>query len=224
MARSGWSRVTGIDWDNHRCLDPDDVCLFYETREHHQPGDSPSSWSFAYRIIMNFKKPPSRKEKPEWRYKEEAIGIISNDLSALLRSLNLGNRYLLVPAITSRCKSDPEYDDRLIMVCRSAAEGIGNVECRELLLARRTVTSSSKGGDRSVRATLGNIDVCPFPQDSAVRYDAVLVFDDVLTTGAHFKACQAALLEIFGTTPIVGVFWARTESPAESAASTLNPF
>lgn len=101
---------------------------------------------------------------------------------------------------------------------------MGNVDLRELLFARRTVTGSSKGGARDVDAALRNIGIRPLEQGIATCYAAVLVFDDVLTTGAHFKACQAALLEIFGTTPIVGVFWARTESPAESAASILNPF
>lgn len=224
MARSGWSRVTGIDWNNHRCLEPNDACLFYETREHHRPGDDPSSRSFAYSTIMNFKKPPSRKSKPEWYYKEKAIETISGDLSALLRSLDPGSRYLLVPAVTSRCEGDPEYDDRLVRVCQAASEGLGNVDLRELLFARRTVTGSSKGGARDVDAVLRNIGIRPLEQGIATCYVAVLVFDDVLTTGAHFKACQAALLKIFGTTPIVGVFWARTESPAESAAPILNPF
>ena len=44
----------------------------------------------------------------------------------------------------------------------------------------------------------------------AVRGRGIVLFDDVLTTGKHFKCCQRRLREALGTAvPIKGVFVAR---------------
>ncbi len=39
--------------------------------------------------------------------------------------------------------------------------------------------------------------------------DAIIIFDDVLTTGAHFKAVEAVLRTHFPELPIAGLFLAR---------------
>jgi predicted amidophosphoribosyltransferase len=46
------------------------------------------------------------------------------------------------------------------------------------------------------------------------------VFDDILTTGSHFKAIQSILAQRFPNAPIVGIFLARrvpeTDDPADT--------
>ncbi len=83
------------------------------------------------------------------------------------------------------------------------------LDIRELLVQRRTTSPA--------HLTLGR----PTPADLAALYEiddalasppprALGLFDDVLTTGAHFKAAQQVLLTRFPATPIAGIFLART--------------
>ena len=38
---------------------------------------------------------------------------------------------------------------------------------------------------------------------------SIAIFDDILTTGRHFKALQSVLRSTFGDIPVVGIFIAR---------------
>lgn len=70
-------------------------------------------------LILNLKKPPDRRGKPEWRYKERAIEQVAREFRA---SVNLSalRRVTLVPMPPSKAKSDPLYDDRMLQVLRAA--------------------------------------------------------------------------------------------------------
>ena len=84
----------------------------------------------------------------------------------------------------------------------------GSIDARDLVFQKICVTLAYKSNRR------------PHPQDHYDLYwidgrlcrpppSRVMVVDDVLTTGAHFKAKQRLLSERFGDTRIVGAFVAR---------------
>ncbi|HHS8253796.1 TPA: hypothetical protein ACTTVN_002722 [Legionella anisa] len=50
--------------------------------------------------------------------------------------------------------------------------------------------------------TIDNALLTPAPK-------AIVIFDDVLTTGASFKAAQQILRKVFPSIPIIGIFVAR---------------
>ena len=212
-----WTRISRVNSFNHRELDGEDICLFLHTRETHQYGEI-DQWSYAYQTIENFKiSPVALQNNPaRRRYKEQAVQTITNDLAMLFRDANPRARFLLVPAVTSKSRTDPNYDDRLIKVCSTVASRFPNVDSFELLSISRTIASAHTGaGTRNVNALLSNIVV---DTSIAIRdYASVLIFDDVISSGAHFKTCKLAIQRAYGNdVPIEGVFWARTASWGES--------
>lgn len=212
-----WTRISRVNSFNHRELDGEDICLFLHTRETHQYGEI-DQWSYAYQTIENFKiSPVALQNNPaRRRYKEQAVQTITNDLTMLFRDANPRARFLLVPAVTSKSRTDPNYDDRLIKVCSTVASRFPNVDSYELLSISRTIASAHPGaGTRNVNALFSNIVV---DTSIAIRdYASVLIFDDVISSGAHFKACKLAIQRAYGNDVLIeGVFWARTASWGES--------
>lgn len=212
-----WTRISRVNSFNHRELDGEDICLFLHTRETHQYGEI-DQWSYAYQTIENFKiSPVALQNNPaRRRYKEQAVQTITNDLAMLFRDANPRARFLLVPAVTSKSRTDPNYDDRLVKVCSTVASRFPNVDSFELLSISRTIASAHTGaGARNVNALFSNIVV---DTSIAIRdYASVLIFDDVISSGAHFKTCKLAIQRAYGNDVLIeGVFWARTASWGES--------
>lgn len=215
LAEFRWQTINKIGAFNHRCLEPDDSCMFLMVREHHEKHDPISSWSKPYSLIKNLKiKPSELKQNPaRRRYKESAIDLFAMDLGRLLSQSP--NRLAIVPAVTSRRKDDADYDDRLVKVCSLASASLPNVDCWDIFdLVASVPSASGEGGTRNPNAIASNILIAQ--RFDADRYDHVLLIDDVITTGAHFKACQKIIYSAFGKKAF-GVFWARTESPLEAA-------
>jgi hypothetical protein len=107
----------------------------------------------------------------------------------------------------SKARSDPDYDDRLLCVLRQLAPDL-DVDVRELVLQRATIRATHESAARPRPEELYanyHIDesvVDPTPQ-------SIAVFDDLLTTGSHFRAMAMLLSERFPGVPIVGLFVAR---------------
>ncbi len=212
-----WTRIDRLNSFNHRELGSKDICFFLHTRETHRYNEI-EQWSYAYQTIENFKISPAALQSNPTRkqYKERAVQTIADDLERLFRYVNPDSRFLLVPAVTSKSKEDQNYDDRLVRVCSMVATRFPNVDSFEMLSAYRTIASAHTGaGTRNVNNLLSNIVV---NTSIAIRnYNSVLIFDDVISSGAHFKACEAAIKKSYGDDVLVeGIFWARTASWGES--------
>jgi hypothetical protein len=157
-------------------------------------------------LILNLKKPPDRRGKPEWRYKERAIEQIAREFRA---SVNLSalSRVTLVPMPPSKAKSDPLYDDRMLHVLR-AVDVEGQLDIRELLLCAESMPATHA---TAVRPTIAQL-IANFVLDESLAAPQprnIALVDDVLTTGAHFVAAKAVLAARFAGLPIHGLFVAR---------------
>lgn len=162
--------------------------------------------------------PPSLKESnpARYRYKIEAIKAISDDVAALFdENASRTMRYLLIPAITSKPRGHASYDDRLESVCANVAERFSFVDSACILDIDREISIAHRGGTRDVEEILMHVKVTEGFDLSG--YGKAYLFDDVITTGAHFKACQKAIFESYGI-KAGGIFWARSESWSESQA------
>jgi hypothetical protein len=165
-------------------------------------------------LILNLKKPPDRRGKPEWRYKERAIKQVAREFRA---SVNLSalRRVTLVPMPPSKTKSDPLYDDRMLQVLR-AVDVEGQLDIRELLLIREntdaahTVTLRPRIADLVANLEINNDLVESLPR-------SIALVDDVLTTGAHFVAAKKVLAARLPGVPIRGLFVARRVFDYETA-------
>jgi len=188
---------------DHYHLTPDDECYYwgeYTARK-------PYSFSDTNNLIINFKKSPLRRNRPaEWQHKERAIASAARFFRGALKP-EAFTQFTLVPIPPSKEKGHPEYDDRLVRMLQMIGQD-RQADIRELVIQTETIEAAH---DAAVR---------PRPEDLVEVYEIdksialpdprmLFVFDDVLTTGAHFKAMQQVLNERYPDIPVVGFFIAR---------------
>ena len=191
----------------HTYLTKEDLCYFALNYTANESFD----YSDANSLIQNFKKSPDRIGQPEWYYKERAIKRIAGILKQNI-SPEVLKKVTLVPIPPSKDKNDPLYDDRMVAALNEAFGRNGDI--RELLIQLESKEASHKSEIRpGIDELYENLDL-----DEALcegMKDNVILFDDVITTGAHFKACQKRLLEYNPDLNILGVFIARREIKEE---------
>lgn len=198
-------RLTKIDdltRRDHRHLTPEDRCFFL--------GEYTARTGYAFsetnNLILNFKKSPARRGLPEWRHKDAAICKVAEMFRDALPEDWL-TTVTLVPIPPSKTKGDPLYDDRMLRMLQTLGHGL-EVDIRELVLQCENMGAAHNSDDR------------PSPQDLVRSYGInemvaepppteVALFDDLLTTGAHFKAAQAMIENHYPGVPTVGIFIAR---------------
>jgi hypothetical protein len=162
------------------------------------------------RLIHNLKKPPDRRGKPEWRYKELAIQQVAREFR---ENLDLGRlrRVTLVPMPPSKARGDPLYDDRMLRILR-AMDVEGQLDIRELVIlsasmpAVHTTVLRPAVADLVAQLSIDDRLVLPPPT-------SIVIVDDVLTTGAHFVTAKTILAARFPGIPIRGLFVARRVFP-----------
>jgi hypothetical protein len=199
------TKIDDLTRDDHWHLTHDDECFAvreYIARGGWQAGETNN-------LIHNLKKAPDRRGLPEWRYKERAIRQVGSELRAAF--LSGGAKWLkgavLVPMPPSKSKEDAAYDDRMIRVTGIMCEGTG-AEIRELLVQRESTDAHHlQERSRDIDAIRENLRV----EDSLCKPipPRIAIVDDVLTTGAHFRAAKMVLNERFPAAHIIGVFVAR---------------
>jgi hypothetical protein len=197
---------------DHYYLTAEDRCFFLGE---YSPGAG-YEFSKTNQRILNFKKSVARRTNAnEWYWKEREIQAIANDFRSVLGNDQNRNSLMaatLVPIPPSKCKTDPLYDDRLLKVLQQIAAGM-TLDIRELLIQTVSTLGAHEGGVR------------PRPQEIAEIYamddrlanpppTSIWLFDDLLTTGCHFKAAQQVLRQVFPDARIAGLFVARRVLPA----------
>lgn len=158
-------------------------------------------------LVQNFKKPMDRKDLPEFRYKLLAIARVSRLIRSCV-SAKAVQEATFVPIPPSKAEGDPLYDPRLSL---ALTDGEPKLQVRELLVMRESVRAHhdyQKGERRPTPADLAafmyvDAGLCNPPPSK------IIIVDDVLTNGTHFKAAQLLLRERFPGVPIIGLFIAR---------------
>jgi len=196
------TRVDDLTRPDHAYLTADDVCYFI--------GEYTARRGYAYsptnHLIFNFKKPVDRRGRPEWRYKKQAIRAAARAFRHALHPEAL-DRLTFVPIPPSKARGDPLYDDRLTRMLR-------NIRPAPLLDIRELVVQT-----QSTEAAHGR-DVRPRPEEIASLYRLdealtkpmpriVALVDDLLTTGAHFRAAKSVVSAQFPDVALIGLFIAR---------------
>ena len=216
-------RLTEIDdltRPDHRYLVASDICHFI--------GEYTARRGFACSatnsLILDFKKPVDRSGLPEWRYKEEAVATAAAVFRRAVHP-DVLNRLVFVPVPPSKAREDARYDDRLVRMLQ-AVRPQRPLDVRELIVQTHSTEAAHL---RAVR---------PKPEEIAASYridparaapapGVVAAVDDLLTTGAHFRAAATVLSARFPDIDVVGLFIARrvpgtTEPEAlDEAASSL---
>lgn len=198
-------RLTEIDdltRPDHHWLGPADRCLFlgeYTARKGF-------SFSATNQVVLNFKKSVDRRGRPEWQHKERTIREVGKAFGGAIHSNWIAGA-TLVPIPPSKAKADPMYDDRMLRMLR-AIPASQPLDIRELIVQQNSMSAAH------------DADVRPTPDDIAAGYHVdeqltvptpsqIAIFDDVMTTGAHFVAARRVLAARFPQASIFGFFIAR---------------
>ena len=198
-------RLTQIDelmLPDHVYLDEEDTCYFlgeYTARQGY-------GYSATNQLIWNFKKSMDRRNRPEWRYKGIAIRQAAR---AFRNALNAAfvDYATFVPVPPSKAKGDSEYDDRITQMLRYIRSG-PPIDVRELVVQRVSTDAAHESDSRPSPVDLAEL----YELDEALAIpepQALVVVDDVLTTGSHYRAVQRVLSERFPDAAVVGLFIAR---------------
>ncbi len=204
-------RFTWIDETNrgdHYYLTEQDRCVFF--------GDWHAGKGYeggpTNQLIVNFKHKPSkvRKRANLANYKDQAISTIAAGLRGAIRRPSVES-YTWVPIPPSKIPEHEDYDERLIRVLNRAFSPY-DVDIRSMVRqTESTASDHTSGGDRLTPARL--FEIVEVNRDELergeVRQKGIVLFDDVLTTGKHFKCCQKRIREALPEVPILGVFVAR---------------
>jgi len=188
----------------HHHLTSDDECYYLTT----YTSGAGYEYSDDNDLMSNFKKDVNRKGKSEWKYKEDAI----KEYARMLQEVNLtevfGNDITIVPVPPSKVKTDVLYDDRLNQVLQLAFDD-GSIDIKELVLQQSSTESSHSSEKRlSIEALKDNyyIDetLC-----ADIKSTILIVFDDMITAGAHYKAMKEILEDRFPDKKIIFLGLAR---------------
>jgi hypothetical protein len=194
------TKIDGLIKPDHWYLAEGDECYFI--------GEYTAGRGFSYsstnQFIYNLKKSVERRGLADWVWKDRAIQQGAWSLRDSLNPAFLASA-TFVPVPPSKIASDPLYDDRMTRVLSSLGPG---VDVRELVV-------QSEGMHDAHTAS-----VRPGPSDLYRNYEIdetlaeptpvrIAVVDDVLTTGAHFKAMEMILGDAFHGVPVIGLFLAR---------------
>lgn len=195
-------KIDELSLPDHYNICKDDECYFILSYT--------SGKGFNYNhdnsLISNLKKGMDKKGKPEWVYKCRAIKECAQYLKEVDIQSAFPEEITLVPIPPSKAKSDPEYDNRLSQVLH---EAFGDeFDIRELIIQKESTQSSHTSDEkRDPKKIAQNYEI----NETEARgvKNCIILFDDVLTTGAHFKAAESVLLKSFPDCKIKGLFIAR---------------
>ena len=220
MATSGGSfprRATAIDEltrDDHYYLDANDQCAFI--------GEYTAGAGYRHsqtnQLIHNLKKGTEKRGTAEWYYKERAIEQAAAAFRAVLSDRALSG-YTYVPIPPSKARGDPGYDDRMTQVLLAILPS-QPIDARELIVQTESTAAAHESPARrdpceiQARYRVDEELTSPAPA-------ALIVVDDVLTTGAHFKAAQSVLIRRFAGVPMFGLFVARRALPEDDVAEVF---
>jgi hypothetical protein len=207
-------RVTWIDETNrdvHYFLKEGDRCLFfgeYFAEKGWEGGET-------NQLIHNLKIEPTVAIKNPHRgaHKERAIRTVAAGVRKVIeRSSAEQNTWVPIPS--SKIKGHPDCDDRMLRALKLAFAGY-DVDIRTLLHQTESTEADHIRNERlSPEELLALLQIDQESLASKPLKLQIVLFDDVLTTGKHFKCCESKLREFIPTeTRIMGLFVARRLLP-----------
>lgn len=199
-------KIDNLTLPDHCYLDQRDECYYLFEYTPRQQG----SYDSVSNFIFNLKKPVDRKGRPEYRYKERAISQAGDYLRLVLNEEWISSA-MLVPIPCSKTKQNPLYDDRILRILGRMTRGL-TCDVRELIVQTADL-ESFHGGCRMRPAQLRQYYALDRALCECDQPPEVTVFDDLLTTGSHFKAVQSVIHDHWPDVHVSGIFIARRFIP-----------
>lgn len=201
--------------EQHHYLRPEHRCYYWGeyTAWDYTHGKN-ADFSETNRLIADLKVPVDKQGGTEWERKLESIEQISRGFAGFWRWAALADKALLVPMPPSKSVADPLYDGRMMRIVEGiAAKSNAPLSVKALLVSDGSLAASHQAVTRpKLRDLVKSLSVDP-TELPATPPKMIFLFDDVLTTGAHFVACSTHIRRAFPQARIIGNFVARTRRP-----------
>jgi hypothetical protein len=185
---------------DHYYLSAADDCIYYmeytpQKGFNHSPGNQ---------FILNLKKSPSKRGTWEYNHKIWAISEAATTLRDTLPDDWLENA-TFVPIPPSKMRDDPEYDDRMTQILQQ----IGPINISEFVYQVESMEKTHNMGDNrhSLQDIIDNYEIDEDQVDE--EPDHIVIVDDVVTAGKHFRAMRHVLENRFPNATFSGIFLAR---------------
>jgi hypothetical protein len=196
-------KIDALTRGDHSFLNDSDACyhlMVYHPRKGYAYGPEND-------LLQNFKKPMDRKDRPEWRYKLRAIQRIGLILSEVLENYDLDD-VTIVPIPPSKIQTDPMHDNRLQKVLTILNRTYENeLDIRELLYLKENYTPSHESPDGERLKPEDVIELYAIDKSLCKpKPKMIILFDDMITAGAHYVGCRNLLAEKFPSARIIGIF------------------
>ncbi len=207
-------RIDQTNIGDHYHLTPDDVCYFLFEYTAQKKYD----YSATNSLISNLKKKPGSSSSAELRYKAGAIKQCAGYISAAINKDNLPG-WTIVPIPPSKQRSDPTYDDRMLRVCELIS-ATAPLDIRDLVIQTQSTVAAHEAATGQ-RPTVDAL-LAVYSIDESIALPppkSILLVDDVLTAGTHYRAMHTVLSKRFPGVPIQAMFIARRVFPSEAATA-----
>jgi hypothetical protein len=160
-------------------------------------------------LIWNLKIKPSQIAKSPGRdyYKQQAINHAAAALRRFLPQAYMEQNATIIPVPGSKATGDTDHDDRMLLVLQRAFHG-WTADVRPMLELIQSTPADHETTDRLSYDALLAISRLNDPTGYPLR-PVIVIVDDVLNSGKHFKVAQALLLAQFPMADIRGLFLAR---------------
>lgn len=161
------------------------------------------SFSETNRLIQNFKISP--QEKHRLIHKKAATKQIAHEFMQITPDQVYQN-FTFVPVPPSKPINHPEYDDRLIQVLKQVQKEKNNLDFR-MLITQQQPTSAAHSMPLGQRLNIQQLyELYAFNDLGFSAPKKIVIFDDVLTKGTHFKAMQKIINQHYPQVPTIGLF------------------
>jgi len=166
-------------------------------------------FSPANQLVMNLKIKPSAITRAPARaaHKQRAIEHAAAALRCLIPRQFVAERATFVPVPCSKVAGDADHDDRLLRVLAHAFRD-WPADVRDLLRLTRSTPADHAAEDRLSFDELLAL-TCLTDAAATPARPVIVIVDDVLNSGKHFKVAQALLAASFPAAELRGLFLAR---------------
>ncbi|WP_130613360.1 phosphoribosyltransferase [Fluviispira sanaruensis] len=198
---------------DHRYLDRDDECFFFAEYFNKDGVIINQGYGAGDNLISNLKIKKSETKRLKYGHKAKAIKQCA-DLIVKCFTVDKLKECLFIPIPPSKTKDDPEYDDRINQILISIQEEAklinSDIKFIDLLSTKlsREQTSSHSGKNLTPKEHIDNWVISPLNEDLN-KYEVIIIFDDVITTGSQFKAAKNIVQSLNTSAKIIGLFVAR---------------
>jgi hypothetical protein len=153
--------------------------------------------SDANQRIANFQKHiEHRNHREVWSYRNSEIESFSVNVAAFLKGNFPPDRTAIVPMFVSSPRSSDTHNDRMIRLAEGVADRLPGLAVRDVFDAKMKLVPAKSGGVRFPNDLRPNVDFEGFGGDVP---DLVILLDDVLTSGSHFRVCSDLIMSAYSS-------------------------